>query len=165
MVNQQTYQPPKKTNILIYVLIGLAILTIGCCGIFSIVLSQVKVPQRTPDQVAEANEESQQRKNAITLRRRVREVVEKALKSPKSAEFELEDMRSQNAGDDVIYFVSGHVDSQNGFGATIRTKITSVGLNDGPGASIVRIYLDDKQIYSDKALEERLEKHLPKGQN
>jgi uncharacterized protein YbaR (Trm112 family) len=163
---QQPQPPAKKRSVLVYILIALAIVPICCCGVVSVFLSQIKVPERTPEQVAQTDKVSQWRKNAITMRRHVQEVVTKALKSPKNAEFNLEDMRTTEVGNDIVYFVSGYVDSQNGFGAMIRTKITSVGLNDGQVASIVKIYLDDSLIYTNKELIGRFEKvtsEMPKS--
>lgn len=75
------------------------------------------------ERIAKAQKEVEQRKNKLMSMGWViaKDLVEEKLKSPKSADFPLQPKRSVANIDNNIVTIASHVDSQNSFGAEVRT--------------------------------------------
>jgi hypothetical protein len=74
------------------------------------------------------------------------EVIKKILKSPTTAEFS--DVKAYEFTDlKDVWGISGYVDSQNSFGAMIRSNFgVYLDYRDGKGGEVMKIIFDGKEI-------------------
>lgn len=75
-------------------------------------------------------------------------IVEKALKSPSTADFPPTSESVVERRADNVYKVSSYVDSENGFGAMIRTEwIVVFRLNEDKTTDVYQIFTDGEEVY------------------
>ncbi len=79
---------------------------------------------------------------------KAQEIVEKALQSPSTADFPPTSDAVVERRADNTYKVSSYVDSENGFGATIRTAWIAVfRLNEDKTVEVYQIFMDGEEVY------------------
>lgn len=79
---------------------------------------------------------------------KAQEVVEGTLSSPASANFPPTMEVDVERRADNTFKVSSYVDSENGFGATIRTNwITVFKLNEDKTVDVYQVFLDGEEVY------------------
>ena len=90
----------------------------------------------------QANEQSTSN-NTIGAWTYMKEFVRQRLKSPSTAEFPFGGHRDVTALGDKRYLVESYVDSQNSFGATLRTKFRGVIRETPNGWELESLAVDD----------------------
>jgi hypothetical protein len=139
-----------------FFIVGSVVVVMLCCGGLGTLVSSLPVRQPLT-----ADEQAKYDASMLSTQciRRVREAATSVLKSPATAEFDL-DCQYVKLDKDFVYEVTGHVDSQNGFGALVRSTVRGVGLKNGQSVQVVEVYLNNKLVLQDKPSAERVEKLL-----
>jgi hypothetical protein len=103
----------------------------GCLGIglaiplFFVAIFAYQMLTRSPEDMARDAAEQEEKALSAAAWGRAKDFVTKSLKSPKTADFPSLDWKSKRL-DKSRFLVSSHVDSQNGFGANIRTDFNVI---------------------------------------
>lgn len=113
-------KPPKKIGILGWIALAFFTILVAQCSLYNAGDNTQGIAQsQSPEQI----KYQAQQKLLSDAKFACRGFVEKSLKSPATAEFQNYNKfaANQDSGSNN-YWVSGYVDSQNGFGAMIRTN-------------------------------------------
>lgn len=76
-----------------------------------------------------------------------KEMVSSHLKSPTTAKYPLYTQCSFQKGEDNVYMITGYVDSQNGFGATVREQWGCMIQEIGSKWKMVMVQIGDNYYY------------------